>query len=145
MSEIAGSSKCVKFLPFNSPKNPTNLCTNSTYLEDPGDSHNLPVNQPVEQEVHSLKLTYPLHMVVSIFIKNLLFEGAPIFREGRCLCFFPRLCLALKSGPGIAGVVGVNCFLPKVCATFGCYLMLALNRLNYPIWRDQTMHMYGKY
>eukprot|EP00434_Breviolum_minutum_P033275 symbB.v1.2.029445.t2/scaffold3217.1/size62816/2 len=34
------------------------------------------------------------------------------------------LCLALKSGRSIAAVVGVNCFLPKVCATFGWYLIV---------------------
>jgi len=34
------------------------------------------------------------------------------------------LCLALKSGRSIAAVVGVNCFLPKVCATFGWYLII---------------------
>jgi len=33
------------------------------------------------------------------------------------------LCLALKSGPRVALVVGINCFLPKFCSAFGAYLI----------------------
>eukprot|EP00434_Breviolum_minutum_P039265 symbB.v1.2.034863.t1/scaffold4577.1/size37779/4 len=37
------------------------------------------------------------------------------------------LCLALKSGPRVALVVGVNCFLPKFCSAFGAYLICYLD------------------
>ena len=36
----------------------------------------------------------------------------------------PRLILAVYSGPGVAVVVSVNCFLPKFCSAFCRYLTL---------------------
>ena len=36
----------------------------------------------------------------------------------------PRLILAAASGPGVAVVVSVNCFLAKFCSAFGRYLTL---------------------
>ena len=36
----------------------------------------------------------------------------------------PRLILAMASGPGVAVVVSVNCFLAKFCSAFGRYLTL---------------------
>ena len=54
-----------------------------------------------------------------------IFVGSQVPIRAISLRVFLRLCLAVKSGPRVAVVVGINCFLPKFCSAFGAYLMLA--------------------
>ena len=45
-------------------------------------------------------------------------------------CFKRRLLLAAASGPGVAVVVTVNCFLAKFCSAFAKYLTLGALKVN---------------